>query len=224
MLACSLVTRTCLKATRGLISGMFRRLTLELLSPEKQLLSYLKTIQIFNDFTCWLVWNERMLAHWTQVSDRCPLGYLFFMCKLVKKLIEKSRECHSLNPQPTPDTKRKRKRTEISACKINNQMHEKHIDQLCHPQSLHNGKQDWKYTRTKCKVRLNFHKLLWASRRWKPSRTSWPPSHFKPATDDFNLYIPYLLLSMAHGQTQHIARILCSEVGNYWRWWWWNVS
>ena len=37
----------------------------------------LKTIQIFNDFTCWLVWNEMMLAHWTQVSDRCPLGYLF---------------------------------------------------------------------------------------------------------------------------------------------------
>ena len=39
----------------------------------------MKTIQIFNDFTCWLVWNERMLAHWTQVSDRCPLGYLFIM-------------------------------------------------------------------------------------------------------------------------------------------------
>ena len=30
----------------------------------------MKTIQIFNDFTCWLVWNERMLAHWGQVSDR----------------------------------------------------------------------------------------------------------------------------------------------------------
>ena len=27
--------------------------------------------------TCWLVWNERMLAHWTHVSDRCPLGYLY---------------------------------------------------------------------------------------------------------------------------------------------------
>ena len=40
---------------------------------KKQLL--FKTIQIFNDFTCWLVWNERMLAHSTQVSDRC---YLFF--------------------------------------------------------------------------------------------------------------------------------------------------
>ena len=54
MLACSLVIRTCLKTTRGLISGMFRRLTLEVLSPEKQLLSYLKTIQNFNDFTAGL--------------------------------------------------------------------------------------------------------------------------------------------------------------------------
>ena len=35
MLACSLVTRTCFKTTGGLISGTFRRLTLEVLSPEK---------------------------------------------------------------------------------------------------------------------------------------------------------------------------------------------
>ena len=35
MLACSLVTRTRLKTTRGLISGTFRRLTLVVLSPEK---------------------------------------------------------------------------------------------------------------------------------------------------------------------------------------------
>ena len=52
---------------------------------KKQLLSYLKTIQIFNDFTCWLVWNERMLAPWTQVSDRCPLGYL--LAHLSQRLI-----------------------------------------------------------------------------------------------------------------------------------------
>ena len=39
-----------IKATRDLIFGMFGWLTLELLSPEKQLLSYLKTIQFFNDF------------------------------------------------------------------------------------------------------------------------------------------------------------------------------
>ena len=35
MLACSLVTRTCLKTTRGLISGTFRRLTLADLSHER---------------------------------------------------------------------------------------------------------------------------------------------------------------------------------------------
>ena len=54
--------------------------------PWKNNCSYLKTIQIFNDFTCWLVWNERMLAHWTQVSDRCSLGYLFlFSVFLISK-------------------------------------------------------------------------------------------------------------------------------------------
>ena len=47
-----------------------------------------------------------------------------------KKVIEKSRECYRHNPQPTPDTKRKRKRIQTSACKINNQMHENYIDQL----------------------------------------------------------------------------------------------
>ena len=41
MLACSLVTRTCLKTTRGLISGTFRWLTLEVLSPEKKTIALL---------------------------------------------------------------------------------------------------------------------------------------------------------------------------------------
>ena len=76
MLACSLVTRTWLKTTRGLISGTFRRLTLEVLSPEKTFALLFENY--LNDFTSWLVWNERMLAYWTQVSDRCPLGYLYF--------------------------------------------------------------------------------------------------------------------------------------------------
>ena len=49
-------------------------------------------------------------------------------CKtLIKKLTDKS--------QPTSDTKRKRKRTNIKACKINKQMHEKYIDQLALPQA-----------------------------------------------------------------------------------------
>ena len=52
-----------------------------------------------------------------------------------KKLKEKYMECHSHKPQPIPDIKRKRKRTEINACKINKQTHEKHIDQLSLPQA-----------------------------------------------------------------------------------------
>ena len=50
-----------------------------------------------------------------------------------KKLIEKSREWHNHTPQPNSDAKRKRKRTESKLCRINKQMHEKHIDQLSSP-------------------------------------------------------------------------------------------
>ena len=39
--------------------------------------------------------------------------------KISKKLIEKSRECHTHKPQPTPDTKRKRKMTETNMYKTN---------------------------------------------------------------------------------------------------------
>ena len=46
-----------------------------------------------------------------------------------KKLNEKSRECHSHKPQPTLDSRRKRKRQNTTVCKINKQMHENHIDQ-----------------------------------------------------------------------------------------------
>ena len=34
-----------------------------------------------------------------------------------KTLIEKSRECHNNKPQPTPDIKRKRKRTKLTRTK-----------------------------------------------------------------------------------------------------------
>ena len=37
----------------------------------------------------------------------------------VKKLIEKSKECHNHKPQSIPDTKRKRKGTEIDVCTRN---------------------------------------------------------------------------------------------------------
>ena len=62
MLACSLVTRTCLKSTRGLISGTFRRLTLEVLRPEKnncsliwKLFKFLMTLLagLFEMRGCW---------------------------------------------------------------------------------------------------------------------------------------------------------------------------
>ena len=62
MLACSLVTRTCLKTTRGLISGTLRRLTLEVLSPEKnncsliwKLFKFLMTLLagLFEMRGCW---------------------------------------------------------------------------------------------------------------------------------------------------------------------------
>ena len=61
MLACSLVTRTCLKTTRGLICGTFRRLTLEVLSPEKtialiwKLFKFLMTLLagLFEMRGCW---------------------------------------------------------------------------------------------------------------------------------------------------------------------------
>ena len=50
--------------------------------------------------------------------------------KSFKKLIERSRVCHNHKPQPTLDTKRKRKRTKTYTCKTNKQMYEKHKDQL----------------------------------------------------------------------------------------------
>ena len=54
---------------------------------------------------------------------------------VVIKLNEKSRECHNHNPQPTSNIKRKRKRNKSVACKINIQMHKKHIDQIFSPQA-----------------------------------------------------------------------------------------
>ena len=53
----------------------------------------------------------------------------------IKRLIEKSRECHNHKPQPTTDTKRKRKMTKTNTYKANKQIHEKHTDQLPLPQA-----------------------------------------------------------------------------------------
>ena len=61
-------------------------------------------------------------------SGGCSLCCFFYLKK--KMLKEKPRECHNHKPQPIPDT-----RTEIDACKVNKQMHEKHIDHLSLPQA-----------------------------------------------------------------------------------------
>ena len=50
MLACSLVKRTCLTTTRGLISGTFRRLTSEVLSPEKTIALLFKLFKFLMTF------------------------------------------------------------------------------------------------------------------------------------------------------------------------------
>ena len=52
----------------------------------------------------------------------------------VKKLLEKSRECHSHKPQPTPDTKRKRRMTKTNMHKTNKQTHETTHPQARRPQ------------------------------------------------------------------------------------------
>ena len=53
---------------------------------------------------------------------------------LAKRLIVTSSEYQNHKPKPSPYTETKRKKTEISACTINKQIHEIHIDQLSLPQ------------------------------------------------------------------------------------------
>ena len=101
MLACSfliesssklLVTRTGIKARSSSVLGRIRPLILELLALEwrkfhafelEYLWSQLANLdQILCVASLWWgkgcirFWGKLTLAHWTQVSDRCPLGYL----------------------------------------------------------------------------------------------------------------------------------------------------
>ena len=103
MLACScliesssklLVTRRGIKALSSSILGWIRRPILELLALEWQKfhtfeLEYLWSQLANLDQILYVAslgwgkgyirfWGRLTLAHWTQVSDRCPLGYLFF--------------------------------------------------------------------------------------------------------------------------------------------------
>ena len=89
-----LVTRTGIKARSSLILGRIRPLILELLALEWRKfytfeLEYLWSQLVNLDQIlfvaslgwgkgCLRFWDRLTLAHWTQVSDRCPLGYLFF--------------------------------------------------------------------------------------------------------------------------------------------------
>ena len=64
-----MVFKHALNLERGLILGTFRLLTLELLGPEIQLVSYFKIVQ--NILMTFLASS--------QMSDRCPLGFLFLL-------------------------------------------------------------------------------------------------------------------------------------------------
>ena len=96
-----LVTRTGIKAQSSLNLGRIRPLILELLAFEWRKfhtfeLEYLWSLLANLDQTlcvaslgwgkgCIRFWARLTLAHWTQVSDRCPLGYLCLLCFLLEK-------------------------------------------------------------------------------------------------------------------------------------------
>ena len=109
MLACSflikssgklLVTRTGLKARLSSILGQIRQLILELLALEWRKFHTFELEYLWSQLAnldqilcvaslgwgkgCIRFWGRLTLAHWTQVSDRCPLGYLLFRCSIQK--------------------------------------------------------------------------------------------------------------------------------------------
>ena len=103
MLACSfliesssklLITRRGIKALSSSILGQIRRPILELLALEWRKFHTFELEYLWSQLAnldqilcvaslgwgkaCIRFWGRLTLAHWTQVSDRCPLGYLFF--------------------------------------------------------------------------------------------------------------------------------------------------
>ena len=87
-----LLTRTGIKAWSSLILGQTRRLILELLALEWRKFHTFKLEYLWSQLAnldqilcvaslgwgkgCIRFWGRLILAHWSQVSDRCPLGYL----------------------------------------------------------------------------------------------------------------------------------------------------
>ena len=103
MLACSfliksssklLVIRTGVKALSSLILGRLKPLILELLALEWRKFHTFELEYLWSQFASLdqilciaslglgkghiRFWGRLTMAYWTQVSDRCPLGYLFF--------------------------------------------------------------------------------------------------------------------------------------------------
>ena len=90
-----LVTRAGIKAWSGLILGRIRPLILELLSLEWRKFHTFEFEYLWNQLAnldqilcvaslgwgkgCIRFWGRLTLAHWTQVRDRCPLGYLLLL-------------------------------------------------------------------------------------------------------------------------------------------------
>ena len=88
-----LVTRTGIKARSSSILGRIRRLILELLALEWRKFHTFELEYLWSQLAnldqilcvaslgwgkgCIRFWGRLTLAHWTQVGDRCPLGYLF---------------------------------------------------------------------------------------------------------------------------------------------------
>ena len=107
------------------------------LLPEKNLPPFgIKIWKVTLSDTNWLEMFAKSMpfSHfWMSDSKTWPFYTPYGFRLLWKKtLIETSRECHNQKPQPTPNTKMKKKGAKTSAYK---QMQEKHIDQLFLPQA-----------------------------------------------------------------------------------------
>ena len=73
---------------------------------------------------------SRKISLVKNITDECEKFKIQNFKKKKKKKKEvngKFRECHNHKPQPTPDTKKKRRKTESNVYKTTKQMHEKHI-------------------------------------------------------------------------------------------------
>ena len=91
-----LVTRTGVKAQLSSILGRIRPFILELLALEWRKFHRFELEYLWSQLAnldqilcvaslgwgkgCIRFWGRLTLAHWTQVSDRCPFGYLFLFC------------------------------------------------------------------------------------------------------------------------------------------------